>query len=90
MRNIELRMAELKAELWNILVMIASRRDDIEKLQAKADRLDARILQLRDLAATMNDLYLDELVRMCNTPCHRYVPRLPMAVGAWRLREFAE
>lgn len=75
MRDIEAKRAALKAEMMNLQALINGRAQELADLKRQALRLDERLAELALQECTRRRIGLDELVRMCQTPCSRYVPR---------------
>jgi predicted nucleic acid-binding Zn-ribbon protein len=73
-REIEDKRAELRAELVNLQALINGRTQELADLKRKLLRLDERIVEAELRAFSRRDRGLNELVRMCNTPCWRFVP----------------
>jgi hypothetical protein len=75
MRGIEARRAKLRAEMMNLAAIINGRAQELADLKRKQLRLDERMVELDLKECARRERGLAELVRMCNTPCFRYVPR---------------
>lgn len=73
--EVDRRIAELTPELWNAVAVVARCEKDLEEARMRAVRLDVRIETLKRLRDTLSELALEELIKMCNTPCYRYVAK---------------
>jgi hypothetical protein len=74
MWDIEAKRAELRAEKMNLEALINGRKQGLADLKRKSLRLDERVCELELQAITRRERGLYELIRMCRTPCARYVP----------------
>jgi hypothetical protein len=74
MWDIEYKRAELRAELVNLQALINGRAQELADLKRKMLRLDERIVEADLRAISRRERGLNELVRMCNTPCWLFVP----------------
>jgi hypothetical protein len=81
MRDIEAKRAALKAEMMNLQALINGRAQELADLKRQALRLDERLAELALQECTRRRIGLDELVRMCQTPCSRFVPVDPEHFG---------
>jgi hypothetical protein len=75
MRGVEAKRAALLAEKVNLQALINGRLQELAELKRKSLALDERIVALELRAIARRERGLVELVRMCNTPCARFVPR---------------
>lgn len=71
-RQIEARIARLTTELEQATVLIAARVNELDKLHIQAESLNKRLEEARRLEIELNELGMEELIRMCNTPCWRF------------------
>jgi chromosome segregation ATPase len=72
--NIEAKRAALRAEMMNLQALINGRTQELAELKRKLLKLDDRRLELELRAIARRERGLHELVRMCRTPCSRFVP----------------
>jgi hypothetical protein len=74
MRTIEEKRAALRVEMMYLQALINGRTQELADLKRKLLRLDERNVALGLQAIMRRERGLVELVRMCNTPCSRFVP----------------
>jgi hypothetical protein len=72
--NIEAKRAALRAEMMNLQALINGRTQELADLTRKMMRLDEHRLEFELRAIARRERGLHELVRMCRTPCWRFVP----------------
>jgi hypothetical protein len=65
MRSIEAKRAALRAEIMNLEALINGRAQELVVLRRKRDQLQLELVTQRKRG-------MDELIRMCQTPCWRY------------------
>jgi hypothetical protein len=72
MRKIEAKRAALRAEAMNLAALINGRAQELADLKRQALRLDERLVELDLQEISRRKLGMDELIRMCHTPCWQY------------------
>jgi hypothetical protein len=87
MRWLEAKRAALRTEAMILAALINRRTQELADLKRKALGVDERMVELDLQEITRREAGLDELVRMCRTPCSRFVPVDESALlpaGMWR------
>jgi hypothetical protein len=75
MRKIEEKRAALLAESMNLAALINRRSQELADLKRNALRVEERLVELDLQEISRRKRGMDELIRMCQTPCSCYVQR---------------